>query len=734
MPPYAHSSPVLPREQWHDLYEHLYAVADMAAHFATPFGGQDWAHAAGLLHDVGKAQAAFQEYLRLSTEGHAKRGSVPHAVHGALLAAGKHKVLGKLLAYCLAGHHGGLPDWDGLERRLHNASDPGEAAAIAVYNRFPQGFPFREITGNKTGFVLSFFTRMVFSCLVDADWLDTEAFMDREKAAWRGGYPTLSKLSERFFPRLEDLTARVDDTPVNRIRREVLDACLAAAEHAPGLFSLTVPTGGGKTLSSLAFALRHAEKHGLSRIVYVIPYMSIIEQNADIFRKFLGDDAVVEHHSSADPGNDTEAENMALRRARLASENWDAPLIATTAVQFFESLFAAKPSRCRKLHNLAGSVIILDEAQMLPQPLLLPCLAAIRELAARYGSSVVLCTATQPAVGKRDDFPKGLERVHDIISNPAALHARLRRVQVEHLGALDDEVVAERLRKHPQVLCIVNTRRHARELYERLQAAGTQGLVHLSANMTASHRSRVFAKIKTALAEGHPCRVVSTQLVEAGVDLDFPVVYRAAAGLDSIAQAAGRCDREGLLTNRAGAPAGRVYVFTPADGLPPGHFRITANTTAEVLRQAYPDLLAPEAVERYFRLLFWQAGERLDDKNVLKDLEAGAGKGNFPFREIADKFRLIENDMCPVIVADTPELESLVRDLEYAPSPGRILRKLQRYTVQLHQQAWNALVAAGAARLVLDGLALLENLDLYSEELGLCPEDPTYLSIESSII
>ncbi len=661
------------------------------------------------------------------------RGSAPHSVYGATLAAKEHKVLGKLLAYIICGHHGGLPDWDVLERRLTAVEDLSEVANFAKESALPQGLPFNLGDGGKPGFSLAFFTRMVFSCLVDADWLDTEKFMDPARSAWREGKPDIRTMAGRFFPKLEALSNGAEPTPVNKIRREALKACLASAEKEPGLFSLTAPTGCGKTLSSLAFALRHAERHKLSRIIYVIPFTSIIEQNADVFREFLGDDAVVEHHSALEP-DDEEDESPNARRARLACENWDAPLVATTSVQFFESLFAAKPSRCRKLHNLARSVIILDEAQTLPQGLLLPCLAALRELAKRYGASVVLCTATQPAVEKRDDFPIGLDKVREILPDRADFHERLRRVRVEGLGMLSDDALCARLGEHGQTLCIVNTRKHARALYESLvrspDRGSREGIFHLSARMTAAHRSERITAIKTALREGRPCLVISTQLVEAGVDLDFPVVYRAAAGLDAIAQAAGRCDREGRLTEAAGAPAGRVFLFTPEDGLPPGHFRVTADTAAMVLRQGYPDPLAPEAVERYFRLLFWQAGNDLDTKDILKGFETGVREGLFRFRTAAETFRLIENAMRPVIVALDETARKQVRELEFTPSPGRVLRKLQRQVVQLPPWEWNSLIGAGAARLILNGLAVLENEDLYDDELGLCPEDPSFVRID----
>ncbi len=542
-----------------------------------------------------------------------------------------------------------------------------------------------------------------------------------------------STLRERFFPRLDARFSGVEPTDVNRIRAEVLDACVAASVLAPGLFSLNVPTGGGKTLSSLAFALRHAERYGLSRIIYVIPYMSIIEQNAEVFREFLGDDAVVEHHSSFDPDRDESedandedpSQGATRRRAKLACENWDAPLVATTAVQFFESLFADKPSRCRKLHNLARSVIILDEAQMLPQALLLPCLAAIRELALRYGASVVLCTATQPAVGYREDFKHGLKDVRKIIPDPAALHARLRRTIVQWLGPLSDAALVERLRAHDQALCVVNTKDHARRLYEMLR--GQPGLFHLSANMTPAHRSATITKIKETLAGKGPCLVISTSLIECGVCVDFPIVYRATAGLDSIAQAAGRCDREGLLTAAAGGPAGQVFVFTSEDNKPEKLFAINADKAKEIFELGYPDVLAPEAMDHYFRLLFWQAGEELDAKRILRKLELGASKGSFEFRSVAEAFHIIVQDQRPIIVAREEDAVKLVRDLEHVKAPGAILRKLQRHTVQVYPQVWRVLVDAGAVRLVLEGVGVLENLSLYREDLGLCPEDPTYV-------
>jgi CRISPR-associated endonuclease/helicase Cas3 len=448
-------------------------------------------------------------------------------------------------------------------------------------------FPFKP-EKNRSCFQFSFFVRMIYSCLVDADFLDTELFMDVEKASWRHGYPSIEYMNEQLQSYLGELTSHALPTPINSYRTDILKQCLAAASQQPGLFSLTVPTGGGKTLSSLAFALKHALQFGKKRVIYVIPYTNIIEQNAAVFRTILGADAVLEHHSSFEPDEED-------RRSRLASENWDAPLVVTTNVQFFESLFASRSSRCRKIHRIATSVVVLDEAQMLPVPLLKPSLEVLRELALNYGTTIVLCTATQPALSTSETFKDGLENVREIVNEPAALYHSFKRVQTVKLPLLHDEELAGRLNEYRQVLCIVNTRRHARRLYELLPDRA--GCHHLSALMCPAHRTGVLNRVRTALGSGDPCRLVSTQLVEAGVDIDFPVVYRSLSGVDSIAQAAGRCNREGKM-----ADLGKMFVFTPEAGLPPGYFRQSAETAKAVLRH-HVDPLSPEAVHAYFEQL-----------------------------------------------------------------------------------------------------------------------------------
>ena len=477
---------------------------------------------------------------------------------------------------------------------------------------------------------------------------------------------------------------------MNEQRAQVRRACLAAAEREPGLFSLTVPTGGGKTLSSLSFALRHAIRYGLGRVIYVAPFTTIIDQNADVFRRVMSPlvaegllDPVVEHHSNLDAGLETVT-------SRLAAENWDAPLIVTTSVQFFESLFANRTSRCRKLHRIARSVVILDEAQTLPVDLLAPSLRALRELGTHYGTSVVLCTATQPAIHRRDDFPIGLEGVREIVDDPPQLYRALRRVRVNDLGPLTDAALGRELEQYDQVLCIVNTRTHARALFEAGTESGRR--FHLSALMCPAHRAQKLAEIRTRLCDGASCQVISTQLIEAGVDLDFPAVYRSLSGLDSLAQAAGRCNRNGRLR------IGEVFVFQSEHVRSERYFHETTNVAAQIL-PLYEDPLALEAIARYFELYYWQQSARWDAKHVLDQFHLTNDRKLpflFGFATVAGQYRLIEDGGRPVIIPWGEEGATLCEQLrETRGIPDRtLLRSLQRYTVQIPKRVWGRSVAA----------------------------------------
>lgn len=737
---YAHTLPDEPPEKWQRLEDHLWNVADLAATFAKPFGAEEWGRTAGLWHDLGKYSRAFQRYLTSASEGdyHAEeiRGKIDHTSAGAQHAVSQIGVLGHLLAYAIAGHHAGLLDAisDGacLEKRLSKAVEPWQdgpdeplrAAQAKLPPEVQEELSKRAEDPRRAAFSVAFFVRMLFSCLVDADFLDTERFMDPERADSRPRWP--ADILERMEVALDRYVAGLagDNSPVNLQRRRVRQACLDAAAHEPGLFSLTVPTGGGKTLASLAFALRHAQPHGLDRIVYVIPFTSIIEQNANVFREVFQPlveagvpDPVLEHHSAVDVGEETV-------ESRLVAENWEAPLVVTTSVQFYESLFANRTSRCRKLHNLAGSVIILDEAQKIPVEYLHPCLLALSELTSHYRASVVLCTATQPAIHRRRDFLIGLEGVREIIPDPPALYLALKRVQVENLGDQNDGELASRLHDHEQVLCIVNTRRHARELFQRLE--DEEGTIHLSAAMCPEHRSVVLATIHARLKRGQACRVISTQLVEAGVDLDFPVVYRSLAGLDSIAQAAGRCNRNGRLSSAV------TYVFRSEHGRSEAFLRDTANAGSQILggdgsAPLHSDILSLDAVEHYFRLYYWSQQQRWDAEGILGRLHLVQDRKlpfQFAFREIAQRFRLIKTTGEPVIVPWDKRGKRLCAELRdsYGLPARRLLRGLQRYTVQIPKKVWFQHVRR-TIELVQDRYPVLISPELhYDERIGLVLE------------
>lgn len=722
---YAHSKEGEPPSEWHRLNEHLQEVAKIASSFAEAFGALDWGYLAGLWHDIGKYSEEFQQRLFV-TEGRnahveTKPGRVDHSTAGAKHGFSHFMDKGKLLAYAIAGHHAGLPNGKAnessdLATRLEKPVPDHSSCPEKILNIDELGeLPFTPHK-NRFGFQISFFARMLFSCLVDADFLDTEQFMDSEKSLGRKGYPSLTALTQKLTEYLEQLVAKAPTTPINKQRAEILKSCLEAADWAPGLFSLTVPTGGGKTLSSLAFALKHALKNNLNRVIYVIPYTSIIEQNAAVFRDVLGDKAVLEHHSNYEPKEED-------HRSRLAAENWDAPLVVTTNVQFFESLFSYKPSLCRKIHNIAESVVILDEAQMLPMPLLKPSLEALRELASNYRTTIVLCTATQPALSTTETFKDGLDGVREIIPNPVNLYHTFKRVHTKRLFFLSDYELAEKIKKHEQVLCVVNTRKHARLVYERLNEQ--EGRFHLSALMCPTHRTETFTQIRDALAKGRPCKVISTQLIEAGVDIDFPVVFRSAAGIDSIAQAAGRCNREGQLSD-----AGEVYVFSPESALPPGHFRQTAETAEAVMRH-HDDPLSLEAVEEYFRIFYWMKGARLDEYGILNDLSSGMRNGDFPFRLVAKKFKIIKDGMDSLIIAWNEEANKIIDELRYGAYPAWAARRLQRFTIQVYPQVLRSLQVAGTIERFHDQYSVLINSDLYRDDLGLCPEDPTFHEVES---
>jgi len=746
---YAHTLADHAPGDWETLAAHLDKVASSASTFAEAFGAQLWGEVLGRCHDLGKLSDDFQLYLRSqgaksvdagveNDDPHTRR--VDHSTFGArFVAENAGTIFGQLLAFCIAGHHVGLPDEassdDATQRStLRYKLDtskyriPDVPAANIVLSKLTSPLKPSAAGRDEVPFQLAFFTRMLFSCLIDADRTRTEEFCAPEKAVARSGLdaghgrPSLAALKDQLDTSLLEKQKGATTTEVNRQRAIVLQHCRNAAQREPGFFSLNVPTGGGKTLSSLAFALSHAVKHDLRRVVVAIPFTSIIEQTADVYRKELGplaEAALVEHHTNIQTEKDT-------RSNQFGAENWDAPLIVTTNVQLFESLFAYRTTPCRKLHNLAQSVIVLDEAQTIPVDLLKPALAALRELVLNYGCSIVLCTATQPALEHRQDFELGLANVRPIIPDAVPLFHALKRVEVRRLKKLPDSELALRMAHEKAALCIVNTRPHASRLYDQVTAISEPGdCFHLSTWMCGAHRRTVLKMIRDRLKAQQPCRVISTQLVEAGVDLDFPVVYRAEAGFDSIAQAAGRCNREGLL------PMGLTYVFEAEEEPPAGLLRAAAQAGKE-LSSIYSDPLAPDAIEAYFRLLYWSQKHNWDKRHVMEKMaiDHTRERALLQFREVASAFRMILDDQLPILVPYDVKAEQWRDKLMAGNLPFVPQRELQPYLVSVRKEALWKMQERGFVQEHESGVWLLLNRSLYSGNKGL---DPASTRLDAAI-
>jgi len=698
----------------HDLATHLSAVANLAAKFSASFGAADLASWAGLWHDVGKFHPAFQAYLANPL---AER-SPDHKGAGATLAS----KYAEPLAFLVAGHHGGLLDREALKSWLSekaHAPRTDEALLIAL-KELPSLEPASLIPFPFWPKIeIEFLLRMVFSALVDADFLDTEGHFQPEKSAKRGDSGNLADLWARFERNQRIMTGKLTDR-VNLLRHSVYMACLKGAELPSGFFRLTVPTGGGKTRSSLGFALLHALRHGKERVIVGIPYTSIIEQTAAVYREALGEQAVIEHHSAVpvdDPENPTPGEVC----RRLAAENWDASVVVTTTVQLFESLFANKTSRCRKLHNIANSVLILDEVQTLPTHLLEPVLDVLRQLVAHYGVSVVLCTATQPALDE-SPYLKGLPNVREIVPNSASLFVELKRVRYEWPRAgvkVGWQWVADEMQKEKQALAIVNTKADALALLDALQDPEA---LHLSTLMCGAHRRDTLDEVRMRLRNGTPCHLVSTQVIEAGVDVDFPMVLRALGPLDRIVQAAGRCNREGKLG------LGRMVIFEPESGrLPTGAYRTGTALAAMQLPTPGFDFDDPRAYKRYFQLLYQSLD--LDTKNI-QEL-----RSNFSYAEVSSRFRMIEDDTFPAIVRPPGEhhkakVDQLIAELRIQEIGSRwIFRALQPYIVNFRARLIKAYSNDGLLREVTPNL--WEWLGSYDSVRGIDTgkRDPTELVV-----
>jgi CRISPR-associated endonuclease/helicase Cas3 len=720
---------VADRGREHDLAEHLRGVAERARHFAEDLGGAAHGEIAGLWHDLGKYAEDFQGMLRAAegVEAHveteteiALKKKVDHSTAGAFLAALRDGQNGLPIAFAIAGHHAGLAD--GLMKLYDRFQDRGQPrldAALAASP--PAGIIDRPVPPLADLFRpaspqdgdahrrLELFTRMIFSALCDADFLDTEAFFDSGRTELRGGHLSLEALAARLRGHVDKLSK--DDSEVNRVRAEVRRACRAAVERSPGVFTLSVPTGGGKTLAAMEFALGHALRHGLRRVVVAIPYTSIIEQNAAVYRLAFGlgdsDASLVEHHSAIDPKRES-------ARSRIAAENWDAPIIVTTNVQLLESLFANRPGACRKLHNLVRSVIVLDEAQTVPRDLLAPTTDGLEALVRHFGASLVLCTATQPALTREALRDCGLTSAVEIAPDPHALAQRLRRVEVDWTrarSAVTWDSLAGEIARGDDVLAIVHRRADARDLCVAVDTQlGDQATLHLSALMCPAHRSTILADVRTRKAAGEPVRLVSTQLVEAGVDLDFRVVYRALAGIDSLAQAAGRCNREGQLAGR-----GALRIFLAPTDPPEGVLLQGLAIAQTMMRAGDVDLFAPDTHRNYFERLY---GVGDHDKRGIQ-----AHREKLRFATVARAYQVIDESWAaPLVIPFDDRARRAIRDLEHlGPSRGR-LRELQRVTVNVARRDREQWVRTGEVRVIGDETAfVLAGMGAYDRRFGLVP-------------
>jgi len=685
---YAHSKNAV--DKWHPLKTHLSSVSALAGKFSGQWLGREEAELAGLLHDLGKYGERFQNRLRGNEQG------LDHWSQGAWLALREHQSVAAAAA--IQGHHIGLQPLSkemlsGLNPTVLQQAHPlnlrlSESNYAQLKQRLeddglapqrPKSLCFPAQGGYDFGGVAKMLdVRRVFSALVDADFLDTEAHFQGTQAGkyHRPASPDLEPA--KALQILEDHLAQLNqdkqhakntDAELLNLREDLRVTCLQAAEQPPGLFTLTAPTGSGKTLAMLAFALRHAAKHKLRRVVMVIPYLSIIEQTAKVYRELFaphfGVDYVLEHHSLAEMGasqvegvSDDNSPNDEdhHRRHRLQAENWDAPLIVTTSVQALESLFAHRPAACRKLHRLAESVILFDEVQTLPVSVIVPTLGALSHIAHNWRSSVVFATATQPAF---EHLAETVEQ-HSVagwqpqkIVPTASLKPRVHYQWPAPDEALTWPTIAEQLATETQVLCIVNLKRHAQALVEQLVEGGVDGVFHLSTNMCAAHRTAVLNTVRQRLETQQPCRLISTQCVEAGVDIDFPTVWRAMGPLDAIIQAAGRCNRYGVREQ-----VGQVRIFLPADaGYPPGIYRQASAVTSVLLNEAGGalDLYNPAVIQHYYRRLY----DLTTPENQSPELVQAIKGAHFP--DVATRYRIINQDTINVLVCYAAQAEAFER-------------------------------------------------------------------------
>ena len=688
-------------EESQSLKEHLENVSKYAGENAGKLGASSAGEHIGRFHDLGKYSDLFQAKIR------GKKIKAPHAIYGAVLFDMEKDPITKLYGMLIAGHHSGLSN-------TGNRISAGDGSYYAMLNECDKQIPVTDeisksinIThkrlriGNKksySAFAIATHLRMLFSCLVDADYTDTEEYATGIKRS------PISQSFELLVKECFNNIPKNDGKPINQIRKEILENCIKCAECPQGLFSLTVPTGGGKTISSLAFALLHAKKYNLDRVIYVIPYTSIIDQNAKIIADMLGDEYVLKHHS-----------NMVFEkedfRKKWASENWDIPVVITTNVQFFESFFSNKPSKSRKIHNIANSVIIFDEAQMLPREYLSPSLYAISELVENYNVTAVLCSATQPAIKK---YKYRHLECREMIDNPERLAQILKRVEYTFIGKKTDDELVDMVIDSKKALVVVNSRRHAFKLFSLIKKYKQQNVYYLSTLLPPIIRLKKIEEIKAGLEKGEDIIVISTQLIEAGVDLDFPYVFRSIAGIDSIIQAGGRANREGNIE------MGKVFVFEPSsqEGKIPKSLQLTAGIGKGIIDELGQRAFELDGITKYFEVMY-DFNERdgiLDSKEILSEFVIYRESIELNFQKVADMYKIIEDNTYDVIIPHK-EIECSIKDLRNNTFDKNTLRRLGEYQVSLYNNEFIKLLNEKAIENV-NGFYVLSNMHYYDEERG----------------
>lgn len=698
---HTHEEEPLPGPKWQPLEKHLESVGRLVGQYLSEIASNEVSRIgviAGLQHDLGKYRHEFQQMLRGLKP---PREKTFHKQAGAAIAAVELKCFPA--AFAIAGHHGGIPNKTDLESAIRSPN--GLAVGREVWDHAVRNIPeLAKLTPFSVNFEkihADLTTRLIFSSLVDADWTDTAAHERSVNGLPLETPPAAFQADQWLAILLEHLRSKSEGCPqenVKACRKDVLDACLNAAETPPGIFSLTVPTGGGKTLASMAFALKHAMHHKtpFRRIIYVAPYLTILEQNEESIREALGipqsSNKLFVHHSLAEPPEASD-ENSDQDAAARRAENWDAPIIITTSVQFFESLFSNKPARSRKLHNIPRSIVILDECQTLPPEVVAPTCGMLRKICENWGTTIVLCTATQPAFSHEAIPAADRLRAKEIIPDSLKLFDRLKRVSIQWPTSPTDVLswpqLAHQMTKARSALCIVNSRRAAREIWEVIRELEPRCSFHLSTSMCPAHRKVVLKKVRQLLRGKKPCFLVSTQLIEAGVDVDFPVVFRELAPLEAIIQAAGRCNREGQLTDEKGEKTlGQVIAFRsqkaveePRKYFPPDQWYVAGRSTLEnhfLNTNLYPRVDRPDDIDQYFKRLYHSGSL---DKHYIQD-----DRCSFKFAAVAENYRIIKDESIAAVVATWEShrnrVEKLLKVVRRDPSRSNF-RALAPYQVNL---------------------------------------------------